>query len=341
MDSQKATDKIKTLEKALSSPSIDDEIGRPVAVPKGKSVSLDEETLEFFLHLMRTESLPEAAERANVSLSSANRMLAKLRDAWDDRLFVRSGAAMRPTTGARSRLPQVTGIVAGLESLRRPGAVSPLSIERTVRLAAFDNAFAIILAKNLDRLAKRLPGVLFQVSQADGNMFEDLVDDRLDMVFYARQGIHASLHSLPLLTTPYVCVVRKGHPLEQKCSKVGYLEREDLRGFRQVLVNAQPSRSRAPNSPANGWFNPATPKDVALIMPFFLGVPFAVAGTDFYSVMPEATAKMILDPEHFSALPFSPKAPTLTTRLGWHERTHADPVFQIIRSVLVEVMEHP
>ena len=40
----------------------------------------------------------------------------------------------------------------------------------------------------------------------------------------------------------------------------------------------------------------------------------------------------------FSILPFGPDAPELTVRLGWHERTHADPACQLIRSVLIEAV---
>lgn len=52
---------------------------------------------EALLALFRTGTLPRAAEQLGISLSSANRMLAKLRTYWDDPLFVRSGFLMQPT----------------------------------------------------------------------------------------------------------------------------------------------------------------------------------------------------------------------------------------------------
>ncbi len=50
---------------------------------------IDAESLYFFLTLYRAGSLPQAAEQMGVSLSSANRMLAKLRTYWNDPLFTR------------------------------------------------------------------------------------------------------------------------------------------------------------------------------------------------------------------------------------------------------------
>ena len=55
---------------------------------------VDAEALYFFLALFRTGTLPRAAEQLGISLSSANRMLAKFRTYWDDPLFVRSGFLM-------------------------------------------------------------------------------------------------------------------------------------------------------------------------------------------------------------------------------------------------------
>ena len=63
---------------------------------------VDAEALYFFLALFRTGTLPRAAEQLGISLSSANRMLAKLRTYWDDPLFVRSGFQMQPTTAANA-----------------------------------------------------------------------------------------------------------------------------------------------------------------------------------------------------------------------------------------------
>ena len=37
-------------------------------------------------------------------------------------------------------------------------------------------------------------------------------------------------------------------------------------------------------------------------------------------------------------LPLFLAAPELTVRLGWHERTHADPACQLIRSILIEAV---
>ena len=119
----------------------------------------------------------------------------------------------------------------------------------------------------------------------------------------------------------------------------GLFEREDLEAFPQVLINAQPDRYRAPNSPGNGWFNPKNPDRIALVTPFFLAASLCLEETDCYAIVPKATAELALDPRRTAMLQLSDAAPKLTVRLGWHERTHADPGSQLIRAQLLALIQ--
>ena len=259
---------------------------------------VDAEALYFFLALFRTGTLPRAAEQLGISLSSANRMLAKLRTYWDDPLFVRSGFLMQPTTAAKRRYDKVLSLMHVLEDLRRDDELDPRTLSRTVRTACYDNAFALCIASIFADFtaACRMPHVRLRAMQADEHLFDYLREDLLDLVFFARQGLHPDVHSVALLTTPYVCLVRRGHPLSERAATLGPLEREDLEAFPQVLINAQPDRYRAPNSPGNGWFNPKNPDRIALVTPFFLAASLCLEETDCYAIVPKATAELALDP---------------------------------------------
>lgn len=118
---------------------------------------VDAEALYFFLALFRTGTLPRAAEQLGISLSSANRMLAKLRTYWDDPLFVRSGFLMQPTTAAKRRYDKVLSLMHVLEDLRRDDELDPRTLSRTVRTACYDNAFALCIASIFADFTARMP----------------------------------------------------------------------------------------------------------------------------------------------------------------------------------------
>ena len=323
---QDAVDTLETFE-AFEAFEAFDKHGLPAFVR-----GVDAEALYFFLALFRTGTLPRAAEQLGISLSSANRMLAKLRTYWDDPLFVRSGFLMQLTTAAKRRYDKVLSLMHVLEDLRRDDELDPRTLSRTVRTACYDNAFALCIASIFADFTARMPHVRLRAMQADEHLFDYLREDLLDLVFFARQGLHPDVHSVALLTTPYVCLVRRGHPLSERAATLGPLEREDLEAFPQVLINAQPDRYRAPNSPGNGWFNPKNPDRIALVTPFFLAASLCLEETDCYAIVPKATAELALDPRRTAMLQLSDAAPKLTVRLGWHERTHADPGSQLIRA---------
>lgn len=238
-------------------------------------------------------------------------MLAKFRTYWDDPLFVRSGFLMQPTTAAKRRYDKVLSLMHVLEDLRRDDELDPRTLSRTVRTACYDNAFALCIASIFADFTARMPHVRLRATQADEHLFDYLREDLLDLVFFARQGLHPDIHSAALLTTPYVCLVRRGHPLSE----------------------------RAPNSPGNGWFNPKNPDRIALVTPFFLAASLCLEETDCYAIVPKATAELALDPRRTAILELSDAAPKLTVRLGWHERTHADPGSQLIRAQLLALIQ--
>lgn len=287
---QDAVDTLETFE-AFEAFEAFDKHGLPAFVR-----GVDAEALYFFLALFRTGTLPRAAEQLGISLSSANRMLAKLRTYWDDPLFVRSGFLMQPTTAAKRRYDKVLSLMHVLEDLRRDDELDPRTLSRTVRTACYDNAFALCIASIFADFTARMPHVRLRAMQADEHLFDYLREDLLDLVFFARQGLHPDVHSVALLTTPYVCLVRRGHPLSERAATLGPLEREDLEAFPQVE-------------------------------------------TDCYAIVPKATAELALDPRRTAMLQLSDAAPKLTVRLGWHERTHADPGSQLIRAQLLALIQ--
>lgn len=267
---------------------------------------VDAEALYFFLALFRTGTLPRAAEQLGISLSSANRMLAKLRTYWDDPLFVRSGFLMQPTTAAKRRYDKVLSLMHVLEDLRRDDELDPRTLSRTVRTACYDNAFALCIASIFADFTARMPHVRLRATQADEHLFDYLREDLLDLVFFARQGLHPDIHSAALLTTPYVCLMRRGHPLSERAA-AGLIPKIQTR--------------------------------IALVTPFFLAASLCLEETDCYAIVPKATAELALDPRRTAILELSDAAPKLTVRLGWHERTHADPGSQLIRAQLLALIQ--
>ena len=110
--------------------------------------------------LLVDASVTRAAERLGRSASAISHALAKLREIFDDELFVRAGQRLVPTAKALELAPTVHVILAGMESLLRPS--NPFDPSLSVRefAAASSEAGELILVEPLrKRLESAAPNV--------------------------------------------------------------------------------------------------------------------------------------------------------------------------------------
>ena len=298
--------------------------------------NIDMRSLRFFVDLLATGSLQKTGDNFAMSPATAQRTLAKLRLCFDDPLFERQGFSMMPTPKARAVAGEVRSILAAFDHAGA-GEEAFEGREHRLRVTAFDNAAIAVLSRIFGPVRKRAPKLRFQILQADERMFEQLRADDIDFAVYARQGVPADCLSAPLVTTPYVWVVRKGHPLEKEAERKGFVAREVAVRFPQVIANAQPDRRREPNGPAEGWFAQGAERPIAA-MPFFLAAPYFV-DVSSVTLVPKATAETVFDERRFSLLPTEPGAPKLTMRLAWTAARDRDPFHQWMRALITSAAQ--
>ena len=184
-----------------------------------------------------------------------------------------------------------------------------------------------------------MPHVRLRAMQADEHLFDYLREDLLDLVFFARQGLHPDVHSVALLTTPYVFWCGADILSLNVLRLWGLLNAKILKPSRRCSSMPSPTATVLPTVPATAGLIPKIPDRIALVTPFFLAASLCLEETDCYAIVPKATAELALDPRRTAMLQLSDAAPKLTVRLGWHERTHADPGSQLIRAQLLALIQ--
>jgi DNA-binding transcriptional LysR family regulator len=110
--------------------------------------------------LLVDASVTRAAERLGRSASAISHALAKLREIFNDELFVRAGQRLVPTAKALELAPTVHVILAGMESLLRPSKPFDPSLSVREFAAASSEAGELILVEPLrQRLQSLAPSV--------------------------------------------------------------------------------------------------------------------------------------------------------------------------------------
>src|SRR5262249_36835394 len=108
--------------------------------------------------LARTRRTTEAAQRLRVTQSTVSHALARLRDVFDDPLFVRRPHGLEPTPRALELAPRIDGLIDMAGAVLTREGFDPALSERRFRLAAPEFVAALIggpLVQTFQREAPR------------------------------------------------------------------------------------------------------------------------------------------------------------------------------------------
>ena len=251
---------------------------------------LDLNLLVVFEALFQERHVGRAAKRMALSQSATSHALGRLRQLFDDPLFVRNPRGVEPTVRGRELAEPIAGALAQIRSLMTPTReLVPAQLRRTFRIAVHDYAMAVAIAPLVAALRSQAPGVdLRCVSIHPEKVIDALDRGELDCALGGFHGIQAARVSRTVLFSDrFVGLARRGHPglRNRKMSLTTFVNTP------QVLI--------APGGEGRGEIDEALlrigrERRVAVTAPNFLSVPLLVAGTDLIGVLPEKLAHQLL-----------------------------------------------
>lgn len=299
---------------------------------QNKACDFTLEELQFLVTLTETHSLTLAAERHHLSMGSASRRLTKLREFFEDQLFVRAGLSMLPTQRMREIEGDVKEVLRTMEVLLHRNVFELAKTERPVRILSADNGIATLLAECFEPFYEQVPKSQLIIEQVGPDIFDRLRDNSADLALYPISNVPKDFHVTELYKTRRGILVREGHPLIDRYEKRGRITMQDLTAYRQI-------RTTFPGAPE--WAGPlsrnaTTMQEVALEMPFFLAVPMVLAKTDFTYTAPVITLMQAVRQSGVSLrmLPAPAELATFSPCLIWHHCTHTDPFLQWVRGLI-------
>ncbi len=242
--------------------------------------ALDIRLLQAFDALMIEHSVTRAAGRVGLTKQGLSGHLSRLRDVFDDPLFVRSGTGVTPTPRAEKLHPLVQDSLEKLRALLIPPTFDPARFVGVISLATTDYALVLVLPRLLQRLRAEAPHLRLAVRPVHSSTLETETRNReVDITLTVPQFVPTGLHSHLLFRERYVGVVRHKHPLAK-----GKVNVERFCAFSHLLV-----------SPDKGDFNGPTDaalakvgrrRDIALVVPSFSVVAAILDTTDLIAVLP-------------------------------------------------------
>ena len=289
---------------------------------------LDLNLLKTLDALLDERSVTGAAERLALTQPAVSGMLARLRDAFDDPLFVRARRGVVPTERALQLAGPVKQVLADVGALLRPAAFDPAGARFTLTLAATDYVLQTIVAPFIAVLRRQAPGVTVAVKPMEADrVLGQFERGEIDIAFAAAHNVPDGVHSRRLFDDAYVCAMRADHP-----DAAAPLTLDRFCALDQALVSYFGEPFFGPTDAALAKVGRR--RRVALSVPSFLILLQLLRTTDLIAVAPK---RLLGDAEGLAFREPPVEILGFSEHALWHERTHSDAGRRWARDLLAEV----
>ena len=291
--------------------------------------NVDLNLLVAFNALYETRNVTRAAERLALTQPTVSGMLNRLRDLFDDPLFVRTQYGVIPTPRADALSKPVIDVLADVEALVTPSDFDPGSLDMTLAVSANDYMQHALIVPFIQKLRRHAPGIRVAMMPAYiADLGEKLAKGMIDLAVTIPEFADPGLPSSLLYQERYVCIARRNHPLNDE-----QLSLESFCRFDHVLVSPTGGSFSGPTDDALA--NIGLSRKVAVSVPSFHVMLELVRTNDFLALVPE----QLLRGKMAGLRRFSPPVavPNFDVIACWHGRVEKEPIQRWVRDLLASV----
>ncbi|MCK2148789.1 MULTISPECIES: LysR family transcriptional regulator [Marinobacter] len=287
--------------------------------------------LYIFDAIMTERSVTRAAERLAMTQPAVSNAISRMRQIWNDPLFVRKGRNIEPTSYALSLWDQVGNPMYALTNAVSATQFDPASSKRKFRIAATDVIVEMIWRPLIELLEREAPGVdLHAVPYTPDGSYDDLREAHVDLAVGVLNQHDHSLRSTWLFEGGYVLAMREGHPLAGRP-----ITMEEFLSARHLLVSM--------SGEAHGFVDSyldqkGQSRRIATTVNHFSIVPQILRDTNLIAAVPELISQDcgFVNGLWMGALPFEIDPTSLY--LIWHARHDRDPGIIWMRELLERLL---
>ncbi len=290
--------------------------------------NIDLNLLTIFDAVMTESSISGAAERLSMTQPAVSNAVARMRQIWNDPLFVKDGRGIKPTTFALNLWEQTSGPLVQIRDAVNPREFNPTTARRRFRVACADIMVDLVWLPMRHLIEREAPNIdLHAVPYSRLNAYSILPNAEADLVIGVLDDMRGSDRKELLFNGEYLCAMRRDHPLAgKKLTLEQYLKADHL----LVTLSGDPE----------GFVDTALSqmgksRRVAMTVNHFAAVPALLLGSDLIAVVAntvvakEALAGLV----HVTVPPL--ELPTTQVAVAWHARHDRDPGVHWLKENLV------
>jgi DNA-binding transcriptional LysR family regulator len=299
---------------------------------------LDLNLLRVFDAILETRSVTIAASTLNLTQSAVSNQLARLRDAFDDPLFVRTSDGMVPTPRAMAMADPIRkSLVAIRFCLEEQLGFDPATSDRTFKVFMSDVGQLVFLPRLLERITRVAPLVSIHTVQVPPSRLRDMAleSGEVDLAAGYFEDFDGSFRQQLLFEEGYVGMVRRGHPTIRDT-----LSLETFLGTPQLVYKPTGGGHGLQANAVDQAFAVAdVPRRVAVRAAHSMGMTSVVSSTDLLVIVPSRLAAACRELADVNILALPIEVPKFQIKLHWHERFHHDPGNRWLRGLAADLFQ--
>lgn len=274
--------------------------------------------------------MTQAAKRLSLTQSATSSALARLREAFDDPLFVRTGKGLVTTPRAEELAGPITAALQQIDTVSsRSKEFDPATSDHHFRLRSPEHVIALIVPRLMPLLSREAPGVTLDIQPSPGNDApESLRTGELDyLIAYVFEPPPENFRILRLYReTSVVIASRRFRGNNPKLTLEEYVD------ARHVVL--RPSRSWRYSPIDHALQKLGHSRKVAVSVASHMMALEIVRNSDLISSVPKSISQYLANADEIVTYPSPFAVEHFDVSVIWHEREHSDPAHRWFRSLL-------
>lgn len=287
-----------------------------------------------FVAIYTEGSVTRASQQLNLTQPAISHALNRLRQLFNDPLFVRQGQAMVSTPLARSIIEPVRQALRGLEvTLTENDKFDPALASKQFNLALRDVLESTALPPLMASITRQAPQINLAAIQVERReLVSELAAGSLDLAIDMLLPLPNEIHRQKVVQGNTVVLARRDHPVIQ-----GKLDLDMYMQAEHILAS---SRRKGMGLEDFELSRLGLQRRIRLRCQHYFAACRVVSQTDLLLTMPEGYARIANEQFNNQILPLPTAMPSWDVYLYWHQNVENDPANRWLRQQVIEAFQN-
>lgn len=296
-------------------------------------MDIDTRLLNIFHAIYKHRSVSKASLELGIGQPTVSIGLNKLREHFNDQLFVRIGNEMQPTDLSKNISEKVHDVLQRIQNINDFNvAFDPKTSAHQFNISMTDISHLVLLPKLINYLRAHSPNIRLNIVPIDNNTQHLMSAGEIDLAIGFLPQLEAGFYQQTLFKQRYVVIANASHPrlTDQVMSQEQYaneLHIDILATGGHYVVEHELQKL-------------GVKRNILVRLPSYLGVGLVAQETEAIATIPNYLSNVLLSRGQLKILELPYQFPEYAVKQHWHSIAHNTPSNQWLRRLCFELFSN-